>query len=394
MNLRIYKSSNIVISIVAIAIMLTFSIYLKLCLDSKIIDSIAYKNTKKITGITFNELNKLQQVNSKFEVTGYSEIPTEAESKFGVRIDKVKVVFTDEKEINFYPKKIIEGAFFDALDLNKQSNQVVISESMANKFFKTTKVIGNTIKFMEKNYYITGVYQDENKSMLYAMAQDEYERVYVPYSTMNIEGQFVDVLTVKVPKGNDEKYVYNELNKTLGDKVRSYKSDNYGYNKLIASQTFNMFIFIAGILLIIFIIIYVKNNILKLIKMIKEKAKELYFLQIIQAEYKHILLESSKILICIIMIFIVFNIIKFPLAIPEKYIPSDYIFDFNFYREAIISSFQDTNSSLKLIGDVYDRYISYISYIQLLLLACELIVLVKFVHKINRFRRNKYTISQ
>lgn len=73
-------------------------------------------------------------------------------------------ISASESFLNFFPFKIISGSAKDAF---KAETSIAISKQTANKLFGTTNAAGESIKFDNKNYIVTAVYElPEGKSQI------------------------------------------------------------------------------------------------------------------------------------------------------------------------------------------------------------------------------------
>ena len=72
-------------------------------------------------------------------------------------------------------------------------------------------------------------------------------------------------------------------------------------------------------------------------------------------------------------------LIKFNIVINDNYLPSDNIFNLDFYRETIVRAMQITNANENGFSNVYNRYLTNISGIEKRALIGEILAFVFIV---------------
>ncbi|WP_242949476.1 ABC transporter permease [Clostridium pasteurianum] len=247
---------------------------------------------------------------------------------------------------------------------------------MANDLFKSTKVVGNIISLNDENYKIVGVYR-ENQSFAYSISEDAYERVYVPYTSYSTknknESLFLDIFSTRETAKTTYKNINNNLSRTLGGGLSLYNIVNYTTLKKISFQYTRIFYFIIGICGIILLIKIALKYFKSLAAFFKEKLKTNYFGEILRNNKKEIFFTSSKILLCLASIIIIFSLIKFNITIDNKYLPNDNIFEISFYRKTYFENMQLKNANESGFSNVYDRYITNVTNIEKIILLGEII---------------------
>lgn len=381
MDIKKFTKFRLVISFSIFIVLIIITNYLNFMLNNSVSNVIEYKNISNNVGITFDELSKVKGKYKDLKLTGYREVPTNVTNKYGISPEegiKTKTVLTDENYFDLYPFEIITGGKLDFLSIKNGDKVAIISDVLAASLFKSTDIIGSTLNINEVKYKIAGVYR-ENKSLLYSAAEDGYERVYIPYTAYTNhdknDSSFLDVMTTRETKNYDEKSIDNKLNKVLGDKLTLYKSVNYTVSKEIIFQNIKILYFIIGMFVIIFLIRMIAKFIREAQVFLKEKLKGNYINEVLKNDRKEFLIFLSKIFVCILGIVIIFNLVKFNLVILDKYLPSDNIFDMDFYSKAIISNIQLNNANENGVSNVYNRYISVVGNVERLMLLGELLAL-------------------
>jgi len=362
--------------------MIIISNYLNLKVSENVSNIIEYKNKVSDNGITFEELQKAKKNNKDFKLTGLKEVPANTQNIYGVLPDreiKTKMVLTDENHFILYPNKIIRGGKIDYLSVKNGNNIAIISDVLATSLFKNVNVIGNNININNEKYKIVGVYKND-KSLLYSASQDIYERVYVPYTSYkNIDKygkNYLDIISAKETSTNGEKSIYNKLTKVVGDKLGMYCVYNYTVSKKVIYEQIRILYFIIGIVAIAFLGVIMIRHIKKMIIFFKRSMEDKYLKEIIEEKPLEVKIILGKILFCLIAVIVIFNLIKFNIVFVDKYLPTENVFDIEFYRKAIIKDIQIANANEDGVSNVYNRYLSNVSRIQCLLFFMEVVTFI------------------
>lgn len=383
-NIRRMIKLRFIISLIVLILLIILSTYFNLALNKNVSNILEYKkiskslNTKD-NGITFDDLNKVKEKYKELTFTGYKETLCDVKNKYGNspgKKAKTKMVLTDENYFSLYPYKMIAGGKIDFLSVENGNKIVVISDVLANDLFKSTKVVGNIISLNDENYKIVGVYR-ENQSFAYSISEDAYERVYVPYTSYSTknknESLFLDIFSTRETAKTTYKNINNNLSRTLGGGLSLYNIVNYTTLKKISFQYTRIFYFIIGICGIILLIKIALKYFKSLAAFFKEKLKTNYFGEILRNNKKEIFFTSSKILLCLASIIIIFSLIKFNITIDNKYLPNDNIFEISFYRKTYFENMQLKNANESGFSNVYDRYITNVTNIEKIILLGEII---------------------
>ncbi|AAK78645.1 putative ABC transport system permease protein [Clostridium acetobutylicum] len=404
MNIIKLTKVRLIIGVVVLLTLIIASNYLNFRVNDSVSNVIEYKNTVNNDGITFEEFNKLKKQYSDIDLTCYSEVKTKVTNKYDVSPSrynnfadkkiKTKMILTDENYFRLYPFQIITGGKLDFLSVNNNDKVVVISDVLANALFKSNNVIGSTLKINNDKYRIVGVYK-ENNSFLYSMSDDGYEKVYIPYTayrSQDISKLFLNVLTARQNPKHDKKDINSKLTKVLGDKLSEYNLVDYSMLKGILFQNVKILYFVIGLFVIACLI--------KIMIMFIKEAKT-FFVDKMKSDYlKDVLINNKikisiylgKVLICIVLIVFVFNLIKFNVVIDKKYLPSENIFDIEFYKEVIVSNIQLNNANENGFRNIYDRYLTTINHVESFILVAELILIINILinYKFFRILKNKF----
>jgi putative ABC transport system permease protein len=388
-----YIKWKLALSSIALFVLILVCNYFNFMVSKNVSNIIEYKSNSE-NGISFNELSKVKAEYKDLEFSGSEEIKSTVTNKYGVSPDKeikTKIVLTDENYFDLYPFEIIKGGRLSYLSVENGDKIAIISDILATSLFKSTNVIGSTLVIKNDKYKIAGVYK-EDKSLLYTAAEDGYERVYIPYTAYNSENTqsklFLNTLTTMETKNYDENRIGERLTKVLGDKLSLYKCVNYKACKNIIFQNVKILYFLICMTVIVFLISIMLKVLLHSIKFIKEKTKVNYFSEVIKSNKKEFITFGFKILLCVLAIIVLFNLAQFKLVIDNKYLPSDNIFDIDFYRKAIISNIQLNNAGENGVNNVYNRYLDIINNIDKVLVLLGVFSLERCIvnyRLLNRF---------
>ncbi|HDK7154923.1 TPA: ABC transporter permease [Clostridium botulinum] len=382
MDIKKLTKIRLIVSSTVLLIMIIISNYLNLKVSENVSNIIEYKNKVSDNGITFEELQKVKKQNEDLELAGLKELPANTQNIYGVLPDKeikTKMVLTDENNFILYPNKIIRGGKIDYLSVKNGDKIAIISDVLATSLFKNVDVIGNNININNEKYKIVGVYKS-SKSLLYSASEDIYERVYVPYtsykSTTKDGKIYLDIIAAKETSTNGEKSIYNKLTKIVGDKLGMYCAYNYTVSKKVIYEQIRILYFIMGTTVIVFLGVIMIRYIKKMIAFFKESMKDKYLKEVIKEKPLEVKIILRRIFFCLIVMIVIFNLIKFNIVFVDKYLPTENVFDIEFYRKAIIKDIQIANANEGGVSNVYNRYLSNVSRIQCLLLFMEVVTFI------------------
>lgn len=93
--------------------------------------------------------------------------------------ENIDVLYTDDAFWHVYEFPVLAGKTYDKAVLDAASHQVVITESVARRFFgSATDAVGKTLRVTFIDYQVCGVVADVNK-----FCEFSYAEAYVPYTT-------------------------------------------------------------------------------------------------------------------------------------------------------------------------------------------------------------------
>ena len=218
--------------------------------------------------VTFSELSEIQNISINAQTISSG------------------VIYTDENYIDFHNINIIKGAF--------DGNGALISNSMANKLFKSIDIIGATFNLFDVEMTVAGVYRPD-KSFLHEISSDGKDYIIVP--PQNNE---VDYLYIKNITTADEM----ELNRLLDGKLDNYRKVNLSESKKIILQFKDILFFVMGFVLFVILL----KKLLKMISELKNNKNIWSYFRIT---------EVTAILLIIPIV------VSFDLYIPPNFFPAD-----------------------------------------------------------------------
>lgn len=285
--------------------------------------------------------------------------------------ENVNIISTDEKYPTLHNINIIKGGFISS----RSSDGVVISEELANSFFKNINVIGNTINLSGEVKTITGIYDCE-KNILNEISSNGLETVFVSFDTQldDINKSEVETIYIQKKSGEISSKEIDQLNTYLNGKLEFYKKTNLNESKRFLLQLFDILIFFMGLIVVIKLISKLIRGINKMIK---------YILVMKEFHLKIRLKEAIKYMIfpifCIAFIILIIALCKFKFYLPDGVLPeNDRIFDITYYYEFIINKIQN----IKLL----ERWHYYQDLIVVLYMAMTTLILCTIITFTKLFR--------
>lgn len=221
--------------------------------------------------------------------------------------------------------------------------EALISESFARKNLDTDameEAAGEAINISGRNYTIAGVYKIPDRYGA-SVKESAIEQVYLFSEPMEeIQGASCKILFSPCD---------NASNVFFEEELREYFTENVGYMdniyiddytdySIIISQFQRGMVFISEFLLFIFFSVVFVRRLRLYGAELKNRLKFQYMNEILSENVSSILIELIKlIMLLFICIFLLQHIIDFQFKIPGRLLPIENIFDFEFYRELILS---------------------------------------------------------
>lgn len=167
----------------------------------------------------------------------------------------VDSIFPDMKSMS-----IIQGRFFDRLEVQKHSDVAILGESLAKKLFPNDSAIGKSIVIKNDLYRVAGVCKLENTGQ----TNDVNNLVFLPYTTINSrlnDAGDLSAILIKVPDPLSVPDVETRIQSRLQrnhhwsiptDAFTVYKQDQILKSATAMSSLVN--IFVTGAILIAFLL--------------------------------------------------------------------------------------------------------------------------------------------
>lgn len=292
---------------------------------------------------TFHLFKDYNQVNTNIlqstmykSNTGALALPGKKGSNTNVRYYEVDGSIND-----FLNLKVLSGRFIWPEDYENKVNFIVIDEKSAVKFFLNTDCIGEKLTLNSKEYYICGVYKDDDSLLgtLSRTYRDDSSLVFVPIvkpssskeddedSVQSDDTQAFGVYTIlfKIKPGYTfilNKGIENYFSQNLGKEIILKNLDFEVKNNVqkIKGLKFIMFSIIA-----IYIMVFIFKDMNKVIAKLKKDLKEQYLKQMLNNN-KFLLIKKILIYgLSLSLVFYFYNKFKFQFIIDPDIIPSSLI---------------------------------------------------------------------
>lgn len=323
-----------------------------------------------------NLLQQKEYINGEYVVAFTKERPITYEGK------EMKITGIDDNYRKFQPLSIIYGN-----DLLKEQDQVLISDSLSNKLFGTDNSVGKLMNLEGKSYKVVGIYQRSSLKKIIGLDQ---EVLYVPLNEIQENDQRADAKILFGNKeGKNEPFFKEKLVEYLSKEIPDLHTEKlalYDYTDcpLIVSQFFYGSIFLAELLLFIFITVILIRKIKAYKNQYSMESQTKYMSEIFSENLTDILLEMIKmILLLFVWIFLLRLIIMFQFDIPGRVLPTEDIFDFKFYAQ--LHSKSNLYYSISSYGQIYERTLK-IACMDFAFLAAASVILLGYVLRLNRIK--------
>lgn len=316
-----------------------------------------------------SEIQKTESYPSGISINAQSFSSGYVESVGGI-FASVGIISTNENYVNFHSINISKGAF--------DNTGAVISETLANRLFKSIDIIGAKFYLFDMEISVAGVYKPD-KSFLTQISSDGKDYIIVPYSLNLTQNNDVDYLYIKdETSGNISTADEMELNTLLNGKLSNYVKVNLSENKKIVSQFKDMLFFLLGV--IIFVVL--SKNLLKFISAFinKENEKNIVF--------------YIKFIATIVILIIIPIIVSIDLYIPVNFFPVDKnILNISHYVNLFINFIQSQNiNSYYFYNNLY--FWSILFFILLMIINILIFIIITYKFKMSvYYQRNKHTLQ-
>ncbi|WMJ22347.1 ABC transporter permease [Paludicola sp. MB14-C6] len=304
--------------------------------------------------VSFDEIKELK------DVTAVAQRNATIATTYNDDNEKVNLWYTNENYFEVANFKCKYGSFFEAKSGVEQNRFIVISNQLALRYFKTDKVIGQSMLIDNQIYTICGVYE-QKQALLNQLAQQKLSTIYMPYQSYTGKEPLLPQLILVKSNSQFIKSAYDYVQNQIPSYLNYDSVTNYNDILRLIRQTIRLSIAACGIVvLIILIILLIRQS---------KKSYQLYRMDGFTREfYKAIALIGILVAVGILTIFLT----QFNFFLPADWTPKENIFDLNFYKEQLKSVFQMKNTIM-----VYDPFLNY-SYISMF--TCGVLSIMLFLN--------------
>lgn len=274
--------------------------------------------------ITQTDVDSLKQALPDAAVS-YVGSDTSAISAGGKTIP-VDLQLTGHMHINFLDIKIIRGSYFTYEASKHGRNVAVISENLAEKLFSTYDVIGRYVYlYGNQKYKIVGLYKGRG-FVVSQLLSVRTEKVFIPFeSHEGTTGTKIDTVLIKDASLDNEKFRVHRLElllKGMGIDPGSYRISDFYDSDTIVSQMHYLFIFIAGMPVIWFILRLAAGRVRSTFGRLSKKLDSMYFSELLRNQKRELMSILLIIIGAAIPAAAVFFTIRFKPYIGSGMIPS------------------------------------------------------------------------
>jgi len=282
----------------------------------------------------------------------------------------------------FLGRELIQGTFFTEQASHLGLNVAVISEELAIQAYGTPAVIEDTIEINHHAYRIVGVYQ--KNSLLYALSSNGREDVYIPVnSDFHREvgsDQGIQRMMINLDQEGAGAFIENKILRDLRGVSRNaenYRVKDYTKAGIIIRQFPRITGFIAAMMLILCVWHGMLKTLKSKVKRIRKKLELLTLREIIMEDPSGYMISLLSILISLMGMILLYRLSAFKIYIPPRYIPSERLLQFDYYREIILQGLQFRNLYPGLTPSPYGRLYGLQLLINTLFLVIEMLLIVK-----------------
>ena len=270
----------------------------------------------------------------------------------------VTVVYTDNDYGRVYPMRMLSGSFH----LTKTPS-AVIGENLAARLFHSAKAVGVPLTVGGKTYTVSGVYA-ENDGFISELSKGR-DQIFVLRTDDGRELQAVGFRSAKSPG-----HALADLNVAMRAQISGYEGISLQEEKNLAAipRAVLWFVFAAAAALLL--LAFAVRRFRRAADIYRGALKKEYPLGAAFVFRKQILRQLIPGLLAVFLILLCVCLPKWP-GLPADLIPVRGIFDFDFYRRAIIRRAQSGNDVP--FPMYYPRYIQKAGILLLLYDACFLV---------------------
>lgn len=275
---------------------------------------------------------------------------------------------------NYYELEPIEFIYGENTFLKE--TQIIISDKLAKEKYGNVNPIGKSIGIEGKIYEIVNIYKT-NKNHIFLKGRNDIAYIDYEYAKNNLNN-YISIISIQKPMGSKEEFFKEKFidylrfrNPGLNEEILDI-TDYSDANRVLIEWHRGTKLFIASLLFILIGMIFLRK--IKVIDdLVKKDLKSYYLKEIILLRINEILEETIKLVLLLFGgIFLLQWIINFQFNIPGKYLPTNDIFDFQFYQLL-------NNSNKKNLSSYGHLYNITLEQVKLLTLGFLILALITFL---------------
>ncbi len=298
-------------------------------------------------------------------------------------------VLCGENLIDFIDIHMLQGTFLskDQHELGKKV--AVISDSLAQRLFMTNRVLGNKVSIGEVTYTIVGVYKKEVTpfSILYS---DGADRIYIPFeSVAGYNSRTINTVYISDKKYQEATFgtdKANEFLKKIGVDNSHYEISDFYNSNVYVSQPLSVFILFVGVLIMLMLLSYFISYTKCGMEFFRKRMEGDYLLEVIVGAKLRLIVFFSGAAVLLVGMGAIYYAIRFKGFIPYQYIPSENIFDLNFYGNLIKTGIFKANRFTGYMPTQYELWLNINLFFSYALTICIFIsfIAVKSTIKLSK----------
>lgn len=271
----------------------------------------------------------LQQINDDRSVPfcGYSLLPIGIKDEYGTYLPSVEVLQTNQYYDNYIPMTLIRGSFIDEKQANKEKRVAVISKQMALDLYQSLNIIGSDLILGDEFYQIIGIYEPP-ATFLEQFVGNGKEKILIPYRNTGAEVEHILLGDITIEDTVEDAKL--KVVEAIGKKGLEYKLVQLKEGGQLLAPLY-ILRYILGISLILIMMKLCVAILKQGRKAYRRGIVNRYRTQLFKEKWKVFLGCIGALMLLILVMLWIYKGIGFELAIPNKYIPRDNIFDFKYY---------------------------------------------------------------
>ncbi len=327
-------------------------------------------------------------VNYQLERVSYLN-ETEAYIKTGNSGYTVDTVLCGENLIDFIDIHMLQGTFLSKEQHELGKKVAVISDSLALRLFMTNRVLGNKVSIGEVTYTIVGVYKKEVTpfSILYS---DGAERIYIPFeSVAGFNSRTINTVLISDKKFQEATFgtdKVTEFLKKTGVDRSNYEINDFYNSNVYVSQPLSAFILFVGVLIILMLLSYFIRYIKDGFAFFRNRMEGGYLFEVIAGTRLGLIVFFSGAAVLLLSMGAIYYAVRFKGFIPYQYIPSENIFDLNFYGNLIKTGILKANRFTGYMPTQYELWFNINLFFSYALTICIFISFIAVKSTIKLYR--------